>query len=76
MSRDSIGVAYAPSVLTLVSLIPLKCPRSDSLTFDTPLTILASLMAGEFARGDWLGDITGRTPEFWDIRDTALVSEV
>ena len=76
MSRDSIGVAYAPSVLTLVSLIPRKCPRSESLTLETPLAILASLIAGEFARGDWFGDIIGRTLEFWDITDTALVSEV
>jgi hypothetical protein len=71
-----MGVAKAPSVLTLVSLIPLRCPRSES---DTTLISEykrvefsgSSPTGGESGWGVATGEIPGRgeseeTSEAWE----------
>ena len=69
-------MAYAPSVLTLVSLIPLKCPRSASLTPETSLATRPSPRDGESARELWTGEIPGRRPDVLEMWDTVLVRDV
>lgn len=64
-------------MLTLVSLMPRKWPRSLSVKLDTPLAILMlSVADGESARGSCIGETGCLGEELWETPERLLACEV